>query len=164
MTFNEAANLYANQMLSGCYAHSFYLIFRNFIVKLNENKDEPTKKVLVQLCVLTALTNFLDENWGEILDKSEYRLIKTAVNNLLREIRPNCVALVDAFDYPDHILKSTIGRYDGNVYEALYDAAQHSVLNKTEVFNGYEEVLKPHLDLDLLKRGNVPIEVKSSKF
>jgi len=34
---------------------------------------------------------------------------------------PNAVALVDAFEFPDRVLNSTIGRFDGNVYEALYE-------------------------------------------
>ena len=37
----------------------------------------------------------------------------------MNEIRPDCVPLVDAFGYTDNILKSSIGRYDGNVYEAF---------------------------------------------
>jgi acyl-CoA oxidase len=50
------------------------------------------------------------------------------------------------------VLRSTIGRYDGNVYEALFDAAQKSVLNQRDPFDGYEEYLKPHLNKDLLKK------------
>lgn len=41
----------------------------------------------------------------------------------MNSIRPNCVALVDAFDIPDNVLNSTIGKYDGNVYEALVEAS-----------------------------------------
>lgn len=52
---------------------------------------------------------------------------------LLGEIRPNAVALVDAFDYSDHMLGSVLGRYDGNVYENLYKWAKESPLNQTEV-------------------------------
>lgn len=45
------------------------------------------------------------------------------------EVRPECVALVDAFDLTDTALNSTIGRYDGNVYEAMFESAKKSVLN-----------------------------------
>jgi hypothetical protein len=56
------------------------------------------------------------------------------------------------------VLNSTIGRKDGNVYEALYQSAKDSNLNQTEVFEGYETVLKPHLDLELLANENkVPL-------
>lgn len=52
---------------------------------------------------------------------------------LLTEIRPNAVAFVDAFDYPDEILQSCLGRYDGQVYQALYDYAKSSPMNEKEV-------------------------------
>lgn len=52
---------------------------------------------------------------------------------LFAEIRPNAVALVDAFDYPDGILQSCLGRYDGRVYEALWDYCQQSPMNTTDV-------------------------------
>lgn len=37
---------------------------------------------------------------------------------------------------PDNILASNIGRFDGNVYEALYDSAKKSSLNKIDPFDG----------------------------
>ena len=52
---------------------------------------------------------------------------------LYAELRPNAVALVDAYDYPDHVLQSCLGRYDGNVYEALYEYAKGSPLNESDV-------------------------------
>jgi hypothetical protein len=60
-------------------------------------------------------------------------LIQNKTLTLFAEIRPDAVALVDAFDYPDEILQSCIGRYDGNVYEALYEYAKMSPLNKQDV-------------------------------
>lgn len=53
--------------------------------------------------------------------------------DLLTELRPNAVALVDGFDYPDRMLNSCLGRYDGQVYDALFDYAKSSSLNKQEV-------------------------------
>ena len=66
------------------------------------------------------------------------------------------MALVDAFDIPDRVLNSTIGRHDGNVYEALYAAAKASTLNVAEPFEGYEELLKPRLDTAFLTSRNRP--------
>lgn len=53
--------------------------------------------------------------------------------SLFGEIRPNAIALVDAFDHDDHVLQSCIGRYDGNVYQALYEYVKSSPLNKSDV-------------------------------
>jgi hypothetical protein len=62
---------------------------------------------------------------------------------LLREIRPDAIPLVDAFDFSDHLLNSALGRYDGNVYQALYNWAQESPLNKSELAPGVEKYLFP---------------------
>ena len=43
------------------------------------------------------------------------------------------MALVDAFDLPDFILRSVLGRYDGDVYTHLLRSAKNSPLNKQEV-------------------------------
>ncbi len=48
--------------------------------------------------------------------------------------RLNAVGLTDAFDLTDNALNnSVLGRYDGNVYEALIDSTRHSPLNKDQV-------------------------------
>ena len=60
---------------------------------------------------------------------------------LFAEIRPNAVALVDAFDYPDGILQSCLGRYDGRVYEALWDYCQQSPMNTKDVSSQPSEFL-----------------------
>jgi hypothetical protein len=51
-------------------------------------------------------------------------------------VRPNAVALVDAFNYTDHYLGSVLGRYDGDVYPALYEEAWKDPLNETVVPEG----------------------------
>lgn len=48
-------------------------------------------------------------------------MLNAALRQLLKDVRPNAVALVDAFEFPDNVLNSALGRYDGKVYEALYE-------------------------------------------
>jgi hypothetical protein len=57
------------------------------------------------------------------------RLVYAEITRLMGAIRPDAIALCDSFGFTDHHLKSTIGRYDGNVYEAIYDEAKKSPLN-----------------------------------
>ena len=125
-----------------------------YVQKVGEMRDNQIQKILHRLCALFACTNFLDNNWGSVLERDQYRLINETISTLLSEIRPDAVSLVDCFDHQDAVLKSTIGKYDGNVYEALFDAAQKSTLNRTDPFDGYEQYLKPHLNIELLKQGN----------
>jgi acyl-CoA oxidase len=54
---------------------------------------------------------------------------------LMKRIRPHAVKLVDSFSIPDYLLDSALGRYDGKVYETLFDLAHRkNPLNK-ETFN-----------------------------
>lgn len=48
---------------------------------------------------------------------------------LLAEVRPNAVALVDAFKFPDYLLNSSLGSYDGNVYKDMTDRAGREPIN-----------------------------------
>ena len=52
---------------------------------------------------------------------------------LLKEVRREAVPLVDAFDIPDGVLKSVLGRYDGDVYTHLLDWAKKCPRNKKPV-------------------------------
>ena len=53
--------------------------------------------------------------------------------SLFTIIRRDAVAYVDAFDISDKVLNSVLGRYDGQVYENLFNWAQKSSLNRNEV-------------------------------
>ena len=72
--------------------------------------------------------------------------VDEAMRDLLREVRHDAVPLVDAFEFPDNVLNSALGRHDGRVYESLYTAAKASPLNRVDPFRGYTEHLRPSLD------------------
>lgn len=123
---------------------------KNYIDKVNEMKDPVIKKILHRLACIYANSNFIDSNWGPIFDIYEFKYMDGAMNNYFDEVRPDVVTIVDSFDYPDNVLKSSIGRYDGNIYEALIEGASNSSLNKDDPFLGYYS-LKPYLNKSLLK-------------
>ena len=154
----EAYNYFSNELLSASYAHCYLIIMNNFVSKINECENLKLKNVLTKLCILFACSHFLDENWGEVLNKDQFRHIRDRCYQVMKELRPEAVTLVDSFDFSDFVLKSNIGRFDGNVYEYLFDSAQKSILNEIDPFLGYEEYLKPHLNMELLRKGNVPLE------
>jgi acyl-CoA oxidase len=67
----------------------------------------------------------------------------------LRKIRKYAIGLVDGLDYPDYILNSTLGAYDGNVYERLINAAKKSPLNQEDVNKSFHLYLKPFMKSNL---------------
>jgi hypothetical protein len=76
------------------------------------------------------------------------------VLELLAELRPDAVAIVDAFGFSDAVLQSTIGRADGGAYEALYATALRSPLNDPRFQQQlWREHLSGVVDLDMLREG-----------
>ena len=70
-----------------------------------------------------------------------------ALRRLLSSLRPDAVALVDAWDFHDRQLgPSTLGRADGRVYDAVLDMARRSPLNTEMPEADYRDALRP-LDL-----------------
>ena len=62
----------------------------------------------------------------------------------MAEIRPHAVNLVDAWKVPDFLLDSALGRYDGKVYEDLFERAHRlNPLNEVTVnpYYGTEEIV-----------------------
>ena len=155
LKFEEAFANLALEIVSGVYAHCHYIMISTFYERVNAIQDPQLQKTLRRVGITYCLTIFLDDNWGEIIAGDQYRLIRKCLNEILDELRPDAIGLVDAFDFPDNVLKSTIGRYDGNIYEALFDAAQRSTLNQTDPYDGFKHLGK-HTNKELLKRGNKP--------
>ena len=108
------------------------------------------------LCHLFALTQ-LEASAGEFMESgcvfpSEMQMIRANIEKLLALIRPHAVKLVDGFNFSDHMLNSTLGRYDGNVYEALFESVQHDPLNHSSGKVALHELLRPIRDERLQSR------------
>ncbi|KAG6792131.1 hypothetical protein POTOM_001274 [Populus tomentosa] len=125
-----------------------------FIDKLQQ--DIPGKGVnqqLQNLCYIYAL-NLLHKYRGDFLSTGcitpkQASLANDQLRSLYSQIRPNAIALVDAFNYTDHYLGSVLGRYDGNVYPKLYEEAWKDPLNDSVVPDGYHEYVHPMLKQQL---------------
>ena len=55
-------------------------------------------------------------------------MLQEQQHELLLELRPDAVALVDGFGFEDYQLDSCLGRSDGNVYHALLQVRLSALL------------------------------------
>ena len=130
-------------------AHCMYTIlisFNSFVASAKQSYPELVPQ-LTKLRDLFALY-YTERDLGEFLEASQYSPVQAGwiheqVEAIMREIRPNAVALVDAFNHSDRDLNSALGRYDGNVYEALFEWTKRDPMNKTDVVACYEDTIKP---------------------
>jgi len=157
LSTEECWNAMAIQLCEAVKNHCAAFMLQQFIQAVGGVNDKPVRTVLERVCALYALSSIQDDQWsglGIFTLQSEIKIIRNAIISLLNLLRPDAISLVDAFDIPDRVLSSTLGRSDGNVYEALFEAVKSSPLNQSDPFVGYEQVLRPHLDLAFLKLGN----------
>ncbi|XP_022154788.1 peroxisomal acyl-coenzyme A oxidase 1 [Momordica charantia] len=141
-------------LVEAAVAHCQLIVVSKFIEKLQG--DIPGKGVkdqLQKLCGIYALYT-LHKHLGDFLSTStitpkQASLADDLLRSLYSQVRPNAIALVDAFNYTDHYLGSILGRYDGNVYPNLYEAAWKDPLNDSATPDGYHEYIKPLLKQQL---------------
>ncbi|KAF9108300.1 hypothetical protein BGX27_008404 [Mortierella sp. AM989] len=162
-----------NSMLVDIYnisvAHCQYILVQNFILGIRGEMPQPdgqvdlaqslsvgSKEILTDLSDLFAM-HTIHKQPGEFLASGylhakQVSLLGEAIMELMeKRIRPNAVSLVDAFAFPDYMLNSAIGAYDGRVYERYTEMATREPVNRTEVVEGYEDYIKPFTNPNNLK-------------
>lgn len=120
----EAWNNNMLELINTTRPHCILFVLENFYNLIKAVDDLNLQSILMKLCHLFALWNMsqLSTHFLEfgLLDINHTKMIRSQVMSLCRDIRENAVCLVDAFNYPDWILKSPLGRYDGNIYEHYF--------------------------------------------
>ncbi|XP_063406788.1 peroxisomal acyl-coenzyme A oxidase 1-like isoform X5 [Mytilus trossulus] len=145
---HEAWNGSSVQLLWAAKAHCHLFCVKNFVDAIQaKSLSSKTATVMKSVCQLYGVHGIL-ENLGEFMQDGFFSgeqvgYLQKKMLALFEDIRPNAVALVDAFDYPDMVLGSCLGRYDGQVYQALYDYAKSAPMNHTEIHSTYYKHLKP---------------------
>ncbi|KAK9505625.1 hypothetical protein O3M35_009632 [Rhynocoris fuscipes] len=140
----------SNMLVQCAEAHCRAFIVERFYEEAKTVNVSPAlRRVLMQLCELYSVYHLL-KKLGHFLMYTNVRIgdvpaLQEFQDNLLEEIRPNAVTLVDGFDICDEILSSALGAYDGNVYERLFEEANRSPLNAVPVNKSFTKYLKPFL-------------------
>lgn len=138
-------------------AHSQYLVVKNFYATLQayetRQKLGPAGLQLMEKLFRLWALHTLEGEASEFFTSSactvrQIQLARTHhVMQLLEDIRPHAVKLVDAWDFPDWQLDSSLGRYDGKVYEDMFRRA-----SEENPFNGL--TLDPYPDSPVLFKKN----------
>ncbi|KAF9188387.1 hypothetical protein BGZ51_000633 [Haplosporangium sp. Z 767] len=152
-----------NSMLVDIYnvsvAHCQLILVQNFIMGIRGEMPQPegyvvpplgaeAKEALTDLSDLFAL-HTIHKQPGEFLtsgylDAPQISMLGEAIMELMeKKVRPNAIGFVDAFAFPDYLLNSALGAFDGRVYERYTEMATREPLNKTEVVDGYETYIRP---------------------
>ncbi|XP_024984883.1 peroxisomal acyl-coenzyme A oxidase 1-like isoform X2 [Cynara cardunculus var. scolymus] len=140
----------ASDLVEASVAHCQLIVVSKFIEKLKQDiPGKGVKQSLEILCYVYALF-LLHKHQGDFLaigylTPKQALLANDQLRTLYSKVRPNAIVLVDSFNYTDHYLGSILGRYDGNVYPKLYDAAWQDPLNDSDVADGFHQYVQPIL-------------------
>jgi len=156
-TFDEALNSNAVLSYKASECHSLYIMAKNFVDAIESSiPDQNVRAAMERLFELMVMQQVVENpgDWIDLLDSKLVAHARARVAVLLVDIRPDAVALVDGFGISDEQLNksSTLGRYDGNVYEAIYAEARRCPLNQNSKMVGWEK-FEPVLDLNILREG-----------
>lgn len=160
LTFEGPAwNSCTVDLIRAAKAHCAVVLQQTFVdyVARAEGKGEVRPDAAAVLKRLAALfgTDTLLKGAADLLEDGyatgqQTQWLRDAHYSLMLELRPNAVALVDAFAFEDYLLNSALGRADGDVYAALLEMAQAAPLNATEEGPAWKGVLEP-----VMKAGEV---------
>ncbi|KAK0761633.1 hypothetical protein N5P37_006586 [Trichoderma harzianum] len=126
-------------------AYSYSILVRNFHNQITNLQDfgQETINVLWDLYTLFALftmqNNALEFIQTETVSLDQLSAVRDRIFELMRRIRPHAVRLVDVWALPDYLLDSSLGRYDGRVYEDMFHRAHDlNPLNRITVNPDYK--------------------------
>ncbi|KAJ5266915.1 hypothetical protein N7478_009723 [Penicillium angulare] len=110
-------------------AQSQSILVREFFEALSTNNTLSSSIKTIMWDVYRLFALYTMENDGYeffrcgAVPQSDIDLLPGRIQDLMAKIRPHAVKLVDSWMIPDYLLDSALGRYDGRVYEDLYNRA-----------------------------------------
>ncbi|TKA58712.1 hypothetical protein B0A55_11999 [Friedmanniomyces simplex] len=148
------------QLRKVSHAESQSILVTNFYNALHSQQSQMSPTLQGHLTTLFRLfafytmdaeaRDFLKANAVSDADLDE---LPTRIQQLMADIRPHAVRLVDSWKIPDFLLDSALGRYDGKVYEDLF--------NRAHRLNPLNEVtFNPHYKSDEIVMGRGSEELK----
>lgn len=144
--------VFNNNMVSlvrAAKAHLHLTVIDIFITKVDNFRrtcSAELYKVMTELCNFFVVHGIVQEAGDflemETLGLAQIEWLRQEEFELLAVLRPNAVGLVDAYDMHDETVASTLGWYDGNAYQHLFESTQYEPMNQTEVHPAYYKHLR----------------------
>ncbi|XP_045456830.1 probable peroxisomal acyl-coenzyme A oxidase 1 [Melitaea cinxia] len=150
MCYEDAWNMTSVQLTAASEAHCRAILLATYHKETAEQaaSTSPALRRVLQQLVDLYVVYWALEYVGDLLrftsiSERDIESLQSWYEDLLTQLRPNAVGLVDAFDIKDEILNSALGAYDGRAYERLMEEAMKSPLNAEPVNKTFHTYLKP---------------------
>lgn len=162
MSLDRARNSNARLLYATSISHVKYFMMSKFVEAIDSmdvDETDSCKAVLNRLAILFGLQDIIaGDQWVGLLSAQEMTIVDAGLSELCQVLRDDVIGLTDAFDIPDRVLNSALGRSDGRVYEALYESAKTSSLNVDSSGSvidvpAFFDAVRGYLDFDFLSKG-----------
>jgi acyl-CoA oxidase len=132
------------QLRKVSHSESQSILVSNFYNALNDQNSSLPSNLRSHLTTLFRLFVFYtmdnearDFSKANAVSEDDLDALPSKIQDLMALVRPHAVRLVDSWKVPDFLLDSSLGRYDGKVYEDLFHRA-HRLNPLNEItFNPY---------------------------
>jgi len=126
-SMEEAWNDNMIELVSCSRVHIWHFILNHFMCVVDSHANHPARGVhqmLHKLCSTLAIERINEEmslflQYG-YMSGDHLPLIKRWLVTSCRQLRDDAVALVDALNFPDFVLKSPLGCHDGDIYNKYF--------------------------------------------
>lgn len=154
----EAWNQSNDQLVEASRAHSYAYMVREFNRKVEQQTDASLRSVLRTVADLFALYH-LKSRASTLLEDgymtgAQVKALNKLVLDLCYQVRAQAIPLVDAFNLNDVLLRSPLGRYDGNIYEHYFARVKSYPNCQNRPF--YWEEIRPVLNRPFSGPGPTP--------
>lgn len=156
VSIEEATNRAGLELIKASTLHGHVFLLETAISELEfsiQKSSSALAQVLKNVLELYAVDLILNQI-GEIIQfvdisSSDVEKLRSRLDNCFKFFRTSAIGIVDGFDFSDEVLMSTLGSFDGNVYENLINAAKKSPLNQEDVNESFHLYLKPFMKSNL---------------
>ncbi|TNV82173.1 hypothetical protein FGO68_gene6753 [Halteria grandinella] len=149
-------SLAAVDIVGMAHSHILYVAYQIFcanISQLGSIKCPNLRGHLQDLGRLYALSELKNDSASlyeaGYFESTSGTAIQNAQKHLLSKLRPYMIPLIEAWNFPDHLLPSAIGNSYGDIYETQLEWARNSKLNKNPMPKGFKEYMLPILTAKL---------------
>ncbi|KAK1064280.1 hypothetical protein LTR33_012096 [Friedmanniomyces endolithicus] len=118
------------QLREVSHAESQSILVTNFYKALHSPQSQMSPTLQGHLTTLFRLFAFYtmdaearDFSKANAVSDPDLDELPAKIQQLMTDVRPHAVRLVDSWKVPDFLLDSALGRYDGKVYEDLFNRA-----------------------------------------
>jgi acyl-CoA oxidase len=124
-----------NELIELSNFHAFQLSLE-VMIEVLDAADAKVQPILSDILLLHSLHHatqsersnvFLEHN---VFTPTQFTQLKKHCQEMAKKMRKNAALLVDAFAFPDFVLKSPLARFDGNIYEPYFEMVKRANTEK----------------------------------